>query len=122
MDRERLINMGQQAGLIPDQLYFLMALREVENGPKDNEFNIKAVKDTSEEEQTEWAIASIKNNEKRWQRYILEQSYMDFVSFFAYIGGPMGTGWHNNEEPRVYWITQMKETIERIRNGYARER
>lgn len=117
-ERDRLIDMGKQAGLIPDQLYFLMALREVEGGSEGNEFNIKAVQDTCFEEQAQWAIDSIKKNEQRWQRYILEQSYMDYISFFAYLGGPMRSGWHINESPRVEWINNMKQAIERIKNGF----
>ena len=92
---KKLINMGQRESLTPAQLYFLIALREQEDGPEDNEFNIKAVR--GYDEQALCAIRSIKENEKRWQRYILEQTYIDFPSFFVYHAGPYGSGWHTDK-------------------------
>ena len=115
-EQTRLINTGRQQGLTEDQLYFLIALRKLEDGTINNEFNIKAVQNTSFEEQTLWAIASIKANEKRWQRYIKEQSYMDFPAFFVYLGGPYGNGWHNNTENGV--AEKLTNLIKEIRDGF----
>ena len=96
-----------------------MALRRIEGGRERNEFNIKAAKNTSFEEQTLCAIGSIKANEKRWQRYILGQSYMDFPAFFAYIGGPYGTGWH--EKLDLDWVHQLRTLIEEVQQEFESE-
>ena len=110
-----LIKLAEKGKLTTEQTYFLLALREVESGSQGNELNIKSVRNTSFEIQVEFAIESIKENEKRWQNYIRDQSYMDFPSFFAYLGGPYGTGWHKKDES-LPWINELKQAIERIQD------
>lgn len=110
----KLIKLGRINGLVIEQLYFLLALREVESGSGKNEFNIKAVKDTSFEEQALWAIGSIKENTNRWHRYILDQSHMSFTTFFVCLGGPYRSGWHKGK----IQVDKLNKTIERIKNGF----
>ena len=117
-----LIKKGRKHGLTEDQLYFLLALREVESGSERNEFNIKVVKDTNFDIQTRVACESIIANEERWQRYIKEQSCMDFPSFFAQLGGPLGGGWHTPvRRPRDVWINELKRTMQTIREEFENE-
>lgn len=111
-----LITLGESRGLVKEQIYLLLALRELEDGPKGNEFSVRAVQHSTLDEQAIWAIDSIKANQKRWQRYILGQSYMDFVSFFAYIGGPYGTGWH--EKLDLEWVNKLKELMKGIEDEF----
>lgn len=118
-ERATLILMGHKSGLIDEQIYFLLALRELEDGSKGNEFNIKAVQGTNLREQAQWAIDSIKKNDGRWQDYIRDQSYMDFPSFFMYLGGPLRTGWHGGAASpdtfRLESINKLKQLIEEIK-------
>jgi hypothetical protein len=113
----KLINMGQAQDLTAPQLYFLLALYEVEGGSEGNEFNIKDVQNTTFDQQAVSAICSIKANDVRWQRYIREQSYMDFTSFFVYLGGPYGKGWHNNTKKGV--VKQLNKLTEEIENEFT---
>src|SRR3990167_4215659 len=94
-----LIKLAKESSLQKARIVFLLALREVESltegrGKKGEEFNVKVAKGTSLEEQAKWAIGTIKANEKRYQDYILEHGNIDYVSFFAVLGGPYGTGWN----------------------------
>jgi len=113
----KLIERGKGLGLTRDQLYFLMALREVEAGSQGNEFNIKAVKGTNYDLQVTLAVKSIIANEKRWQNYIREQSYMDYVSYFIYFAGPQHLGWHSGTGKEAT-INQLKLTMKEIRNEF----
>jgi len=122
---EDLIHLGYKHGLTEDQIYFLLALREVEDGRKGNEFNIKDVKNTSFVEQTVWAIGSIKANEKRWQDYIINQEYIDYIDFFCYFGGPLKTGWHIVDKGCLsteFWISIMKSNIKECKHGFERNK
>lgn len=112
--------MGNKYGLLDDQLYFLIALREVEGGSEGNEFNIKAVQNTTYDTQTKCAIESILANEKRWQLYVREQSHMDFITYFACLGGELHTGWHNTKS-KIDWIGKIHRTIQSIEKEYDNE-
>ena len=113
----KLVQMGKAKDLTQEQLYFLLALREQEGGQEGNEFNVKAVKGTSFEEQAAWAIGSILKNDRRWQDYIREQSYLDFPTFFRYLGGPYGNGWHYSH-PGSAWVVELKNIMKEVENGF----
>src|SRR3990167_5444400 len=105
-----LIKLAKESSLSTARIVFLLALREVESftegrGKKGEEFNVKVVKGTNLEEQAKWVIGTIRANEFRYQKYILEKGDIDFVSFFAVLGGPYGTGW-NTFNP-AWWIIKM---------------
>lgn len=97
-------------------IFFLLALREVEDGAKGSEFNIKVVNGTDLETQTAFAVDSIIKNRERWHDYIRDQSRISFVKFFCLFGGPMRTGWHSDR--RVCWIRKMDKTIKEISNEF----
>ena len=101
-----LIRLAQESSLEnKERIRFLLALREVSSrregkGLTGEEFGVKAVNGTNLEEQARWAIGTIKRNEKRYQEYVIKNGMVDFVSFFATLGGPYGKGWatHNPVE------------------------
>jgi hypothetical protein len=108
-----LVKLATAHTLEKERTLFLLALREVESGKKNQEFNVKAAKGTSLKEQALWAIGSIKKNDERWQNYIRDQSYVDYIKFFAWYGGPYGTGWCPLDSGG--WIDNIKQSIEEVR-------
>ena len=108
-----LIKLAEEHSLTSPQILFLLALREVESGTTGNEFNVKTVQNTSLKEQALWAIGSIRANEKRYQKYLIENSNTpDYVSFFAVLGGPYGNGYHIKGSTK--WALRMREFIKEI--------
>jgi hypothetical protein len=108
-------------GLVGDQLFFLLALREIESGSERNEFNIKAVSNTSLDKQADVAIQSILENERRWLDYIRDIGYIDYTDYFACYGGPLGTGWHNVPIAEAKeWARKLEQLIEEVENEFER--
>ena len=113
----RLIHLAKLHRLTQEQMYFLLALRELESGEDGTEFNVKAAEGTGLEEQALWAIGSIRKNNERWQDYIRDKGCMDFPFFFFYLGGPYGTGWHPESSG---YVNQINNLIEGVKNEFER--
>jgi hypothetical protein len=107
-----LVDLAKKNKLTADHAIFLLALREVEDGESGNEFNVKSVKGTTLEKQALWAIGSIIKNERRWNEYLINNGWMDFVDFFIRKGGPYGSGWRLVE--RDVWVKDMKNYINKV--------
>lgn len=113
---KQLIDLCENKGLSIEHKIFLLALREVEDGVKTNEFNIKVVQGTDLERQTLLAIESIKKNDKRWQKWCIEKEKIPFVDFFAYHGGPYGSGWSCWSGSA--WVDDMNYFINNIKEEF----
>ena len=118
---EFLVNLARRHGLTTDKIIFLLALRELENGVKGNEFNVRAAQGAGLEEQALWAIGSIKRNERRWQKFVVSKDYMTFTKFFGCLGGPYGTGWRECISPEsTFWEDTMEYLMEEIQDEFER--
>ena len=80
----KLVNIGERNGLIEEQIILLIALRELEDGIKGNEFNLKIAQTTSLEIQAENMSKLIKENQKYYNYYITSgnNKYLDFSEYF----------------------------------------
>ena len=117
-----LVLLARKNHLTLDNTIFLLALREAEDGVTGNEFGIKEVHGTNLKTQALWAIKSILKNETRWYEYIIKTKQIDFVSFFAYHGGPYYSGWHRHDQKEWvdemnFFITEIKKEIENGLSG-----
>lgn len=125
-DWKFLVNLANQEFLTGEQTYFLLALRETENGNVGNEFNIKVVKNTDFMTQACIACDSIKVNEDRWQFFCKEIGHIEFYMFFALMGGPYRTGWHNQSNNHSYdrwvWLQKMSQYLKEIKNEFEPKR
>jgi len=104
--------------LTKEQTIFLLALREAEDGAKGYEFGVKNARGTDLKEQALWAIGSIKKNDTRWQKFLIDKGSISFTIFFAYFGGPYGRGWV--EHDKEVWIDNVNFFIKEIENEFAR--
>lgn len=117
-----LMQIAREYNLSPEDSILLLAIRDVEAGPKGFEMGVKAAKNTNLDEQARWTAGSIRANRKRYQGLQQEGFYMgsnrsvingvfsipkealgrqgvilkdeiDFPEFMGYYGSPTGFGW-----------------------------
>ena len=109
-----------------ERIYFMLALREVEDGSKNNEFNILKVKGAGFDEQCRTAVLSTIANEKRWIKALRDQKpQTSFIQFFGLYGGPLGIGWHQNPPTsngsKDKWIELINSKIKEIKDEFDRD-
>ena len=96
------------------QMVFVLALLEVEDRPKDSEFNVAAAHGAGFKEQLLWVIGSVKKNQERWQKYLIGD-YLEMIipceEFFFKFGGSLRTGWHT-EHKDFYYNKFLKKRAE----------
>lgn len=83
-----LIDTAKKNGLFQEQIVFLLALRELEDGSEGSEFHMLESKGAGLIAQTESIIRKIKEEYKRYQDYLREreeESKMEFSYFFSMI-------------------------------------
>ena len=117
-----LVLLARKNHLTLDNTIFLLALRETEDGALGYEFGVNDVRGTNLKTQALWAIKSILKNETRWHKYIIEKKQIDFISFFAYHGGPYSFGWHSHDknewfDKMNFFITEIKKEMENGLSG-----
>ena len=134
-----IIQAGRRNGLSDEQIVFLLAMREAENGPAGYEFGSKEVRGTNLDKQAGSAAASIKKNEKRYQQYITTGQYnravltpkqepMDFSEFMGYYGGPYGNGWapvidkNGKDTPlNKNWANNVRFYVDEVNKAFSQK-
>lgn len=97
--------------LMPYQIKVALAIMEFEKGNSSALFGIPDSIGEEPSDQIKWIIKLIKADEKRWQRYVKKEKYIDFEEFFFKHGGDFGHGW---KEGKNY--DKFKEKISEVEN------
>ena len=116
-EHKLLIDKAKSRNLIDDQILFVLAIREVEDGSEGNEFNLKVVKDTSLSIQVDWLIDFIVSESKEYLDYTLALGILEpigFVPFFAGHNLMVKEGMFHSP----FWVANVCAAIEEISKEY----
>jgi len=126
-----IISVASAEGLSPEDMVMLLAIRDAENGPAGLEFGAMDVKNTDLMTQARSAARSLKNNKKRYDKYVQEGAYkgsrrtvtlksdekpMDFTEFMAYYGSPTGYGYAPIHSPE---LKEVKDSHISVNKNWA---
>ena len=112
-EREKIYAIGKRNGLEPEDGLLLLALREIENGPRDSEYNILEVKGSGLETQTEYVVARIRKDRLRYVEYIKgDKPRISFIRFFVL---------HGERMDRPFDHLFVQETVDRIKKEFTEE-
>ena len=116
-EHKLLIDKAKARNLTEEQIFLLLAIREVEDGEKGNEFNLKVVKNTNLSTQADWVIDFIICDSKFYLDYIMALGIsepMGFISFFASQNLMIKEGMFQSP----FWVADVSAISEKISKEY----
>ena len=116
-EHEFLINRAKERHLTADQIFFLLAVREVEQGVPGDEFNLKIATNTSLAQQSNWMMDIIVSESKKYLEYILSSGTGQPMSFPAYFAG-QNLMCKEDMFMAINWVAKVEELMKEIERSY----
>ena len=126
-----ILSVASKEGLSQEDMVMLLAIRDAENGAAGMEFGAMDVPNTDLMTQATSAARSLRNNRRRYDKYVQEGAYkgsrrtttlkedekpMDFIEFMGYYGSPTGYGYAPIHSPE---LKEVKDSHIKVNTNWS---